>query len=71
MNYEIFQLINSLAGTYTWLDTSMIYIVKYLSIVFALLLILLSGLDLYFKDKKTYKNLHTYYRISWYYHDSS
>ena len=40
MNYEIFQLINNLAGTYTWLDTSMIYIVKYLSIVFALLLIL-------------------------------
>ena len=65
MNYEIFQLINSLAGTYTWLDTSMIYIVRYLSIVFALLLILLSGLGLY------YKNLHTYYRISWYYHDSS
>ena len=27
MNYEIFQLINNLAGTYTWLDTSMIYIV--------------------------------------------
>ena len=55
MNYEIFQLINSLAGTYTWLDTSMIYIVKYLSIVFALLLILLSGLGLYFKDKRLIK----------------
>ena len=55
MNYEIFQLINNLAGTYTWLDTSMIYIVKYLSIVFALLLILLSGLGLYFKDKRLIK----------------
>ena len=60
MNYEIFQLINSLAGTYTWLDTSMIYIVKYLSIVFALLLILLSGLGLYFKDKRLIKTcIHT------------
>ena len=57
MNYEIFQLINSLAGTYTWLDTSMIYIVKYLSIVFALLLILLSGLGLYFKDKRLIKKI--------------
>lgn len=60
MNYEIFQLINNLAGTYTWLDTSMIYIVKYLSIVFALLLILLSGLGLYFKDKRLIKTcIHT------------
>ena len=60
MNYELFQLINNLAGTYPLLDTTMIYIVKYLSIVFALLVLLLTGLGIYFKDKKLIKTcIHT------------
>lgn len=51
MNYELFQLINNLAGTYTWLDISMILTVKYLAGCFAALLFLLLGLGIYYKDK--------------------
>ena len=60
MNYELFQLINNLAGTYTWLDISMILIVKYLAGCFAALLLLLLGLGIYYKDKTLLKtSIHT------------
>ena len=60
MNYELFQLINNLAGTYTWLDISMILTVKYLAGCFAALLLLLLGLGIYYKDKTLLKtSIHT------------
>ena len=60
MNYELFQLINNLAGTYTWLDISMILTVKFLAGCFAALLLLLLGLGIYYKDKTLLKtSIHT------------
>lgn len=60
MNYELFQLINNLAGIYTWLDISMILTVKYLAGCFAALLFLLLGLGIYYKDKTLLKtSIHT------------
>ena len=66
MNYELFQLINNLAGTYTWLDISMILTVKYLAGCFAALLLLLLGLGIYYKDKTLLKTSITYHSVSRY-----
>ncbi|WP_282004087.1 phosphatase PAP2 family protein [Veillonella denticariosi] len=60
MNYELFQTINNLAGHYYLLDTTMIFIVKYIAEFFAVLILCLLCLGIYYKDKIIVRNvLHT------------
>lgn len=60
MNYELFQVINNLAGISPILDQFMIYIVKFSAPIMAILVATLLGLGLYTKDKElTMNSIHT------------
>ena len=60
MNYELFQLINNLAGINPILDHFMIYIVKFSAPIMAILVASLLGLGLFTKDKELANNsIHT------------
>lgn len=66
MNYELFQLINNLAGTYTWLDISMILTVKYLAGCFCCITSSIIGTWNLLQGQNTFKNKHTYHSVSRY-----
>lgn len=60
MNYELFQLINNLAGISPILNHFMIYIVKFSAPIMAILVAILLGLGLFTKDKElTNNSIHT------------